>query len=325
MARAAATEHGADWVIHSDADEFWWPRGGSLKDGARRSRPLRRRPRRSGATSCRDPPKAPFSRADDGASGGPEPRSTTRRASTARTKVVHRGDPDVKVWRGNAQRCRDDALRCAAGTRSRSSTFPFAASSSASGSSDHRDGGGGRAATPLRRLPSRAGAHEGAVRIARRRRRGARARPGGQDAGRRHAPARCARMLRGGQAALVSRFNAHRRGRGRAYAVDVAALGEADVVRLQRRLDTLEQRLVSLSAPAPRRADKLRGRAAKEAAPAMKLVVTVLARDEADIDRRAGSTSTSTRAPTSSSRPTTTRETARPRSSSGTRAKACST
>jgi hypothetical protein len=32
MSRLASSEHGADWVISSDADEFWWPRGASLKE-----------------------------------------------------------------------------------------------------------------------------------------------------------------------------------------------------------------------------------------------------------------------------------------------------
>ncbi len=102
MARLAATEYGADWVINSDADEFWWPRGRSLKDvlaavperygqvkGVWRSFVPRPDDGRFFAErmTVRLSPSVPIN----------DPSSTYR----PQAKVAHRGDPNVVVSSGN--------------------------------------------------------------------------------------------------------------------------------------------------------------------------------------------------------------------------------
>ncbi len=102
MAREAATEFEADWVINTDADEFWMPRGGTLKDV------LAAIPERVGvvwALTCHFVP-----RPDDGAPFAE--RMTARFSAQAalndptspyrpHAKVAHRADPDIVVWFGS--------------------------------------------------------------------------------------------------------------------------------------------------------------------------------------------------------------------------------
>lgn len=91
MARLAATELGADWVVHADADEFWAPVGGSLKEV------LERVPAEYGVVLA---PRPEFLARPD----GPAPfweRMTVREArSRLRPKVAHRADPDATLHRG---------------------------------------------------------------------------------------------------------------------------------------------------------------------------------------------------------------------------------
>ena len=102
MARAAATEFGADWVINSDADEFWWPRGHDLKTV------LDALPARYGVVMGLWRPFVPVP--DD---GSPFYERMTARFTPSHpvndptskfrpnTKVAHRADAKVTVGRGN--------------------------------------------------------------------------------------------------------------------------------------------------------------------------------------------------------------------------------
>jgi hypothetical protein len=99
MARLAATEHSADWVINGDADELWWPRDGSLRDV------LTAVPARFGA--LRGLWRNFVPRPEDGRPF--HERMTIRRLPAsdlsdpfhAQVKVVHRAHPDVVVTQGN--------------------------------------------------------------------------------------------------------------------------------------------------------------------------------------------------------------------------------
>jgi hypothetical protein len=102
MARMAATDYGADWVIGADGDEFWWPRGGSLKEV------LASVPERYGVVRCLTRTFVPRTDGDDFFAE----RMTVRLTPTAvihdptspfrpTAKVAHRAHPDVLVDRGS--------------------------------------------------------------------------------------------------------------------------------------------------------------------------------------------------------------------------------
>jgi hypothetical protein len=102
MARLAATDFGAHWVINTDADEFWWPRGGTLKQV------LQVVPERFGIV--RGCWRHFVPRPGDGADFAE--RMTVRLCTPAfpgdkstiyhaHQKVAHRADPEVEIELGN--------------------------------------------------------------------------------------------------------------------------------------------------------------------------------------------------------------------------------
>ncbi len=99
MARLAATDYGADWVLNTDADEFWWPQGAGLGDV------LAAVPERYGVVRAAWRNFVP--RPDD---GRPFSERMTARLCTpafhhhplsTHSKSAHRGVPDVRIGRGN--------------------------------------------------------------------------------------------------------------------------------------------------------------------------------------------------------------------------------
>ncbi len=99
MARRAATEHHADWVINADADEFWWPR-----DGTSLAQTLEMIPRRYGNVLAERE-----NLVADPARDGTWPQrlvlrdllTLSERGTRIAGKVAHRGAPEVVVAQGN--------------------------------------------------------------------------------------------------------------------------------------------------------------------------------------------------------------------------------
>jgi hypothetical protein len=265
MGRLAATEFGADWVIHSDADEFWWPRGDSLKEV------LASIPSRYGIVRALLRHFVP--RPEDGSSFAE--RMTVRMSTSApindprslfrpNLKIIHRADPTVNVSIG-AQRLIDSPFVPLRGWYPiEFFHFPVRSLEQCERKYAHQQTGPGKTPSPyydrVRALIAEGrleelyeslvvdesalerGLEEGSLVVDTRLRDALRALGEG-------------RQLTFPRPTVVDEA---------AYAVDVAALGEADVVRLQRRLDTLEQRLLTIERrPSVRIESKLRGAAKK--------------------------------------------------------------
>ena len=263
MARLATTEFGADWVLNTDADEFWWPREGSLKEL------LAAIPRRYGIVQAFWRSFVP--RPDDG--GFFAERMTARLSQHAPIndptsfyrpviKVAHRGDPGVIVGRGNHALVESPLLPLRTWYPIEVLHFPlrsqaqwrhkvklqgdaFTKHIERAGTGYHLKSysalRGGKieqqhAAMVVDDDAVAKGVAEGTLVVDTRLR----------DALRTLRPNGSARFVVPSRGTPGLTFPAPSIAEEASYAVEAAVLGEADVVRVERRLDSLEQRLRSL-------------------------------------------------------------------------------
>ena len=262
MARLAATDFGASWVLNSDSDEFWWPRGADLKDV------LAAIPDRYGLIRghWRTFPPRP----DDGRFFAE--RMTVRLAPVApindpttpwrpNAKVIHRAHPQVVVRKGNhsvdgvplqplrgwspSRFCTSrGALRRM--RRKRRPTSPRRRCTTSWGSLMRLRLRviWASATTPSSSMTTRSSAGSLTARSSRT--------PGcAMPSVRSRAPAKSRRTCPGDASASTSGTSALTFARPTvvddvSYAVDVAVYAEAELVRARRQLDDLEQRVALL-------------------------------------------------------------------------------
>jgi hypothetical protein len=257
MARLAATDFGADWVINSDADEFWWPRGGSLKDV------LEAIPGRYGIVQAFVRHFVPSGDGDDAFAErmvyrlSPEaPVNDPTSPWRPFRKVLHRADPTSDVIEGShalrdssfrplrgwypievlhfpirspAQFSRKGAVWASAVEKYYGGARVLPGPGTAYHALAHRATDGGRsdeyyASLALDDTARERALDEGVLQVDTRLR----------DA---------IRALRKGEQLYFPRPGVADDAR---FAVDAAVLGEGDVIRAQRRLDELEQRLADV-------------------------------------------------------------------------------
>jgi Glycosyl transferase family 2 len=259
MARLAARDFGADWVISSDADEFWWPRGGSLKDV------LASVPERYGVVHALLRQFVP--RPDDGSFfaermtarvSGSAPINDPTSLFRPNLKAIHRGDPDVTLSAGAHTLLESGLVPMRGWYPIELLHFPIRSFEQCDRKYANLRDSLGQSRNAYYEDVARA-REEGRFRefydslvI------GDEALERGLREGSLVLDTRLRDALRtldeGGQLAFARPTVVDEA----AYAVDVAALGEADVVRLQRRLDVLEPRLLALEQrPTTRIAQKL--------------------------------------------------------------------
>ena len=271
MARLAATKFGADWVINSDADEFWWPRGASLAEV------LDAVPPRYGTVGaflrvfCPRPGEGQFAERMTVRFSALAPINDPASLYKPIRKIVHRGHPEIRVTRGNHAlvdspfaplrgwfpiECFHFPLRSEAQTAHKAELQgeAFAKHIARPPTAYHAD-----MYAALR--SGRIGEYYEALVVS------DEEVERGVAEGRLVVDTRLRDTLQAIGAGEQSSFPLPTLVDDAEYAVEAAVLGEADVVRLQRRLDELERRLQTVEQRLPRRVYRKLTKTAKRVLP----------------------------------------------------------